>query len=82
MKVMKVAVNQATCDTSGICVQELPELFRFQPGSKKAIARQSEVPPKLHARCREVARRCPTGAILLVEGEPTADAGGPSSSDS
>jgi ferredoxin len=77
MKVMKVAVNQATCDTSGVCVQELPELFRFQPGSKKAIARQAEVPARLQERCREVARRCPTGAILVVEGEPEAGSAGP-----
>jgi len=62
---MKVRVEQLKCDTSGICVMECPELFRFQEGSKKAEALLKEVPPSLEAKCIHIAGRCPTGAIIL-----------------
>ena len=62
---MKVRVDQLKCDISGLCVLECPELFRFQEGSKKAIALKEEVPPALEKTCIRIAGRCPTGAIIL-----------------
>ncbi|MDY6910676.1 MAG: ferredoxin [Thermodesulfobacteriota bacterium] len=64
---MKVAVDQMKCGTIGICVKECPEVFRFQEGSKKAVAVLDEIPPRLHGKCREVARRCPNEAIVITE---------------
>jgi ferredoxin len=65
---MRVAIDQDKCNGAGICVQELPELFRFQEGSKKGIPLAPEVPAHLEAKLREVAPKCPTGALLLLEG--------------
>ena len=62
---MKVRVDQMKCDTSGICVKECPELFRFQEGSKRAEAIVEEVPSTLEGTCMDIARRCPTRAIIV-----------------
>lgn len=62
---MKIRVDQLKCDISGICVMECPELFRFQEGSKKAIALLEEVPLSLEATCVRIAGRCPSQAIIL-----------------
>jgi ferredoxin len=64
---MKIKVDQLKCDTSGICVMECPELFRFQEGSKKAKALVEEVPPSMEDICIRVADRCPRNAIILEE---------------
>ncbi len=64
---MKVSVDQLKCDTSGICVMEAPYLFRFQEGSKKAMALVDEVPPEREQTVIRIAGRCPTGAIIIEE---------------
>ena len=62
---MKVRVDQLKCDTTGICVKECPELFRFQEGSKKAKALMEIVPPTLERTCLRIAERCPTNAVII-----------------
>jgi ferredoxin len=65
---MRVVVDQDKCNGAGICVQELPDLFRFQEGSKRGTAIKPDVPARLEAKLREVAAKCPTGAVQLFEG--------------
>lgn len=62
---MKVRIDQMKCDSSGICVMECPELFRFQEGNKKAQALVEEVPPRLEKVCMDIAARCPTRAVII-----------------
>ncbi len=62
-----VQVDQKRCATVGICVKELPEIFRFQRGSKKAEVKVDIVPSHLGAKCIEVAKKCPNGAIIVKE---------------
>ena len=64
---MKVEVDQMKCRTVGICVKDCHEVFRFQPGSKRAMVVLEEIPPRLQQKCREVARKCPNKAILIKE---------------
>ena len=64
---MKARVNQMRCETVGICVKECPQVFRFQPGSKRATVIVDEIPPALEPKCREVAARCPSKAIFIEE---------------
>ncbi|MFW6115314.1 MAG: ferredoxin [Thermodesulfobacteriota bacterium] len=64
---MKAKVDQVKCGTIGICVKECPQVFRFQPGSKKATVVVNAVPADLQQKCREVARMCPNGAIIIEE---------------
>lgn len=62
---MKVIVDQVKCTSAGICVQRMPELFQFEPGSKKARAEDREIPDQEVARLEETVAACPAGAILL-----------------
>jgi ferredoxin len=64
---MKIEVDQMKCDTSGICVKECPQVFRFQEGSKRATVILDEIPTELEEKCREVAKMCPTDAITIRE---------------
>jgi ferredoxin len=64
---MKAKVDQMKCETIGICVKECPQVFRFQPGSKKATVIVDEIPPALEEKCRQVARMCPAEAIITQE---------------
>jgi ferredoxin len=64
---MRAKVDQLRCATIGICVKELPYVFRFQPGSKKAMVIVDEIPPGLERKCREVAKMCPNEAIIIEE---------------
>jgi len=64
---MKIRVDQLKCDTSGICVMECPELFRFQEGSKRAKALVEEVPPSMENICIHIAGLCPSKAIILED---------------
>lgn len=64
---MKIEVDQTRCRTIGICVRELPEVFAFQEGSKKATVVLDEIPLCLYGKCREVAAACPQQAITIKE---------------
>ena len=64
---MKIVVDQRKCQTVGICVKLCPEVFRFQEGSKKAIALEDDLPLEYLAACIEAIEKCPTGAISLQE---------------
>lgn len=64
---MKVEVDQLKCMTIEVCVKELPEVFRFQEGSKKAMVLMDPIPSALEQQCRRVARMCPNEAIIITE---------------
>ena len=64
---MKVEVDQVKCGTIGVCVKTCPEIFRFQEGSKKAIAISYDVPPELVEKCIRAAKGCPNKAIIIRE---------------
>ncbi len=63
---MKVEVDQKKCDTTGVCVKECPEVFRFQEGSKKATVISEAIPLGLQEKCIEVAKMCPNNAIVVT----------------
>ncbi|MBD3237995.1 MAG: ferredoxin [Candidatus Eisenbacteria bacterium] len=65
-QILRVGVDQQRCDSSGVCVVELPQVFRFQEGSKKATVSMAEIPARLEQQCWEVARKCPTRAISIT----------------
>jgi ferredoxin len=65
---MKVEIDEVKCTGIGICVKELPQLFRFQEGSKhaKVTRRPEEIPRELEPRIVEVAAMCPNQAIKVT----------------
>jgi ferredoxin len=64
---MRVVVDQRKCDTTGICVKECPQIFRFQEGSKKATTIPNRIPKGYEKACWKIAKLCPSGAILIKE---------------
>lgn len=64
---MRVVIDQDKCNGAGICVQELPDVFRFQVGSKKGIPVDEEVNPSLGPKLRAVAAKCPAQAIIVLD---------------
>jgi ferredoxin len=69
--IMHAAVDQIKCRSVGICVTECPQVFHFEPGSKRASVRLDPVPRRYHAICRELVKRCPEGAISITEDQHT-----------
>lgn len=68
---MKFHVDQTKCKSYGFCVKEFPELFRFQPGSKKAVAIEKDFPPEQVIDSFRILRICPVEAIWLTENDST-----------
>jgi ferredoxin len=64
---MKVEVDPVKCETIGICVRECPSYFSFEPGSKKAVTPEGEVPPHLVEKVKRAVEKCPNRAIRIVE---------------
>ena len=62
---MKLKVDQQKCDTTGDCVKNYPELFRFQTGSKKAEFIPESVPVQLVPAIKKIMEVCPRSAITL-----------------
>jgi ferredoxin len=64
---MQVWVDKQKCSIAGICVKECPEVFRFEPGSKKATVIIDRVPLQLQEKVRLMSVKCPEGAIIIEE---------------
>lgn len=62
-------VEPRRCGALGLCVRDVPELFRFQEGSKRAAARFETVAAYLLRRARAAAAACPYRAIRSDEAE-------------
>ncbi len=62
---MEVRVDQNKCTGAGVCVMRLPNIFRFQEGSKKARVQVDRIPPELERDCIRVAAECPSQAIVV-----------------
>jgi ferredoxin len=64
---MKFSVDHTKCNSSGRCVVNFPELFRFNEGSKKAVAIGSEIPEPQDENAKIILRVCPVGAIKAID---------------
>lgn len=62
---MRTKVDQTKCKTVGECVKTCPEVFHFEPGSKKAASKVNKVPKVLEERVALAAGRCPEDAIVI-----------------
>ena len=63
---MRMIIDYVKCDTSGICVEICPEVFRFNEGRKKAVALFDKIPPLLEGKAMDAARMCPNQAIFAI----------------
>lgn len=63
---LRVRVNPIACDARGLCVEALPEVFRFDDWGYP-IVDVPIVPSRLERLTRMAADGCPTLAIVIEE---------------
>ena len=62
---MRAFVDENKCNTAGICVKELPQVFRFNTGNKKATVTVDPIPLNLQTKVLEMVQKCPVNAIIV-----------------
>lgn len=64
---LRLTVDQAKCESVGICVRECPQVFRFRWGNKRATVISDPIPPDLRDQCLDIVKRCPKNAIVIID---------------
>ncbi|MBD3370272.1 ferredoxin [Candidatus Fermentibacteria bacterium] len=64
---MRAKVLPTKCESIGVCVMICPDVFRLQPGSKKAAVVANPVPEIYESACRKAAESVPREAIVIYE---------------
>lgn len=67
----RIAVDADTCISSGACVADAPQLFRFDDDEIAELVPGAPVPPD--DVVLELARACPSGAIRVFDGDHEID---------
>jgi ferredoxin len=63
---MKVSVDFDVCASTGACMQVCPEVFEVRSDGYLYVL-QEEPGEELHAKVRDAADLCPTGAISIED---------------
>lgn len=63
---MRVEVDYDLCESNGICMGIIPEVFQLGEDDNLTVL-QSEVTPDIEHQMREAVRQCPRQAISIVE---------------
>ena len=65
---MRVQVDRQLCESNGVCVRLVPEVFTLDDDDRLRVA-PGPLPEPLRQRAEQAVRRCPKQALTLVEGE-------------
>jgi ferredoxin len=63
---MKVEVDFGLCESNGVCMDIIPEVFHLGDDDMLTVL-QSEVTPETEERVCEAVRQCPRQAISIKE---------------
>ncbi|WP_181724354.1 ferredoxin [Nocardia gipuzkoensis] len=63
---MRIEVDHRTCESNGICVGIIPEVFELDDKDELRVL-QPEVTPEVESRVRDAVAQCPRAAISLIE---------------
>ncbi len=63
---MRVRVDRELCESNGVCVQLVPEVFELDDDDRLRVA-QERPPEALRARVEHAVRRCPKQALAILE---------------
>ena len=63
---MRVEVDFALCESNGVCMDIIPEVFHLGEDDNLTVL-QPEVTPENEARVRAAVRGCPRQAISIVD---------------
>lgn len=67
----RITVDPDVCISSGKCVADAPQLFRFDDDEIAQVIPGAEVPSNELAL--DIARNCPAGAIKVFDGDKEID---------
>jgi ferredoxin len=62
----KVEVDFGLCESNGVCMGIIPEVFQLEDDDTLTIL-QDEVTPENEAQVRDAVRQCPRQAISIIE---------------
>ena len=62
----KVVVDWGLCESNGVCMGIIPEVFRLEDDDTLTIL-QEDVTPENEAQVRDAVRQCPRQAISITE---------------
>jgi len=62
----KIEVDWGLCESNGVCMGIIPEVFRLEDDDTLTIL-QEDVTPENEAQVREAVRQCPRQAISITE---------------
>jgi ferredoxin len=63
---MRVRVDRELCESNGVCVRLVPEVFVLDDDDRLRLEQESP-PEALRARVEQAVRRCPKQALTIVE---------------
>ena len=63
---MRVRVDRELCESNGVCVRLVPEVFELDDDDRLRFA-QERPPETLRARVEQAVRRCPKQALAILE---------------
>ena len=62
----KIEVDWGLCESNGVCMGIIPEVFRLEDDDTLTIL-QEDVTPENEAQVREAVRQCPRQDISITE---------------
>ena len=62
---MRVRVDRDVCESNGVCVRLVPEVFALDDDDRLRLV--DSPPQALRARVEEAVRRCPKQALKIVD---------------
>ena len=63
---MKIEVDWGLCESNGVCMGIIPEVFQLEDDDTLTIL-QEDVTPENEAQVRDAVRQCPRQAISIIE---------------
>jgi ferredoxin len=63
---MRIEVDWGLCESNGVCMSIIPEVFRLGDDDMLTVL-QPEVMPENESRVRDAVRQCPRQAISIKE---------------
>ncbi len=63
---MKIVVDYSVCESNGVCMGLMPEVFELDDVDNLNLL-QDDVTPENEAEVHEAVRQCPRQAIAIVE---------------
>ena len=62
----KIDVDWGLCESNGVCMGIIPEVFRLEDDDTLTVL-QEDVTPENEEQVRDAVRQCPRQAISIVE---------------